>query len=88
MPSRKPLVVIDGRKSQLKAVDDFLPSMPKNITLNYSGTDLDTIVNSAGTKTFVYSGGKLSTISDTENGRLSTFNYTGDTLTGITVTTL
>jgi hypothetical protein len=83
--SKPPLIIKDGKIQQL-GVGDLLLEYPVELIFTYSGGNLETINNGVGIKTFAYSGGKLSTISDTETGKISTFNYTGDDLTSITIT--
>ena len=85
MASRTPLTIVDGIVQQL-ADGDELTVNPVDITLTYSGDQLDTVSTTAGTKTFSYSSGQLSSISDTETGKVSTFNYTAGRLTSVTVT--
>lgn len=87
MANRDPLVIVGGKIQQLPSGDSITPN-PGTITLNYTGDDLTSVVGQTGTKTLVYSGGKLNTISDTGSNTLSTFNYTGSRLDNITVTPL
>jgi hypothetical protein len=61
---------------------------PEDTTFEYTSGKLTTVTRTSGTKTLVYSGDQLQTISDTETQTLSTFGYTGEVLTSITVTPL
>jgi len=54
------------------------------LTYNVDGT-LATITDSYGSKTFVYTDGKLTSITATGAYQNKTLNYTGDSLTSITV---
>jgi hypothetical protein len=87
MANRDPLVIIGGKVQQLPAGDAITPN-PGSITLSYTGDQLTSVVGPTGTKTLVYSGTQLQTISDTGSNTLSTFNYTGSRLDSITVTPL
>lgn len=88
---------IQGEKGDSGAAINTFESVSKNLlawdyTLNYTGTDLTSIVYTNGietiTKTLTYSGGLLTIITlsgDTPSGidLIKTLTYTAGTLTGV-----
>ena len=80
-----PLVIKTGKLQQLNEIDK-LKQLPRPLTFAYDvNGDLETITDGKWTKTFAYTAGVLDTISDTETGKVSTFNYTAGDLTSITI---
>ena len=61
-----------------------VPDADKTLTYNMDGT-LNVITDANGTKTMVYTSGKLTSIIGTGAYPSKTFTYTGDLLTGIDV---
>lgn len=87
MSIREPLVIITGIVQNLPSGDILKPT-PESLTFEYTTGSLTKVTSASGTKTLVYATGKLSTVTDTISGKLSTFGYTSGKLTSITVTSL